>query len=201
MGTHDRSCTGDLHRSRHDRYLTCFPAKAYRPDTWSRRTIQSPLLSTTLVTTDPASHRPSSSAGLAAARRVCCLNYAAARARRPARRVIDLHQVVRDDRLHRLTGQHDRHPIPEPRQSDRPALIPPTAERRHSQIRRWDAALLLPIIATATTGSTTSRPDPRQRKPFARCTHSSDWCGRSGVVIDHPPVQRRLQFAVVANMR
>ena len=74
--------------------------------------------------------------------------------------VVDLHQVVRHDRLHRLTGQHDRHPIPEPRQSDRPALIHPPLHPARRRSARWDAARFAHCAATAATGSTTSRSGP-----------------------------------------
>jgi hypothetical protein len=48
--------------------------------------------------------------------------------------VVNLHYVFGDDRLDRLTGQHDRHPITEARQANRPAMIHPPPHAGMAQI-------------------------------------------------------------------
>jgi hypothetical protein len=64
---------------------------------------------------------------------------------------VTVDQVIRNDVLHRLAGQHDRHPIPESRQADRPALIHRPPHACTAQVRTLGREALEDFVEVAET--------------------------------------------------
>jgi hypothetical protein len=135
LGAHDRALVAHLHRLGNDAHLDFFSAPG------ASGSVHGSCERDLSTVVDHAGHhdsgarRPGRAPALAGHRR-CGVGFTPLYMRGDQHvMVIDLHQVVGDDRLDRLASQHNRHPIPEAGQADPAALIHPASHAGVAQIR------------------------------------------------------------------